>query len=148
MPGPFCPALFARPGDFAAVSRLKRTNQLFDCVIIDPPFFSTSAQGTVDLLSESARLINKVRPLLADGGRIVAVNNALFLPGADYLRTLQELCFDGYVSIEELLPIPDDCIGYPGTRVRPLPVAPAPFNHATKIAILRVKRKTKSASAA
>ena len=136
-------------GDFfAAVSRLKRTAQLFDCVIIDPPFFSTSAQGTVNLLSESARLINKVRPLLADGGRIVAVNNALFLPGADYLRTLEELCADGYLAVEELLPIPDDCIGYPGTRIRPLPVDPAPFNHATKIAILRVKRKAKIAPTA
>lgn len=132
-------------GDFfAAVSRLKRTHQLFDCIILDPPFFSTSAQGTVNLLSESARLINKVRPLLADGGRLVAVNNALFLPGADYLRTLEELCADGYLSVEELLPIPDDCIGYPSTRLRPLPVDPAPFNHATKIAILRVKRKPKA----
>lgn len=143
----------AKPDDFwtgdffAAVSRLKRDRALFDCIFLDPPFFSTSAQGTVNLLSESARLINKVRPLLADGGRLVAVNNALFLPGADYLRTLEELCGDGYLSIEELLPIPDDCIGYPSTRLRPLPVDPAPFNHATKIAILRVKRKPKPAAA-
>ena len=138
---PAAPESFWAGDFFAAVSRLKRTGQLFDCIFLDPPFFSTSAQGTVNLVSESARLINKVRPLLADGGRLVAVNNALFLPGAEYLRTLEELCADGYLSIEELLPIPDDCIGYPSTRVRPLPVDPAPFNHATKIAILRAKRK-------
>lgn len=130
-------------GDFfAAVARLKRDRALFDCIFLDPPFFSTSAHGTVNLVSESQRLINKVRPLLADGGRLVAVNNALFLSGADYLRTLEELCADGYLTIEELIPVPDDCTGFPDTRVRALPAAPEPFNHATKIAVLRAKRKT------
>ncbi len=129
-------------GDFfAAVARLKRDRALFDCIFLDPPFFSTSAQGTVNLVTESQRLINKVRPLLADGGRLVAVNNALFLPGAEYVRTLEELCADGYLTIEEFIPVPEDCTGYPGTRVRPLPADPAPFNHATKIAVLRAKRK-------
>ncbi len=129
-------------GDFfAAVSRLKRDRALFDCIFLDPPFFSTSAQGTVDLVGESQRLINKVRPLLADGGRLVAVNNALFLPGADYLRTLEALCADGYLAIETFVPVPDDCAGPASTRVRDLPADPAPFNHATKIAILRAKRK-------
>jgi len=129
-------------GDFfAAVSRLKRDRALFDCIFLDPPFFSTSAQGTVNLVTEGRRLINKVRPLLADGGRLVAVNNALFLPGADYLHSLEDLCADGYLSIEELIAVPEDCTGYPATRVRELPADPAPFNHATKIAILRAKRK-------
>lgn len=130
-------------GDFfAAVSRLKRDRALFDCIFLDPPFFSTSARGTVDLVGESQRLINKVRPLLADGGRLVAVNNALFLPGADYIRTLETLSADGYLAIEEFVPVPDDCAGPPATRVRALPVDPTPFNHATKIAILRAKRKS------
>ncbi len=129
-------------GDFfAAVARLKRDRALFDCIFLDPPFFSTSAQGTVNLVTECRRLINKVRPLLADGGRLVAVNNALFLPGADYLRTLEELCADGYLAVEGLVAVPEDCTGYPSTRVRPLPADPAPFNHATKIAVLRAKRK-------
>ena len=129
-------------GDFfAAVARLKRDRALFDCIFLDPPFFSTSAQGTVNLVTEGRRLINKVRPLLADGGRLVAVNNALFLPGADYLHSLEDLCADGYLSIEELIAVPEDCTGYPATRVRALPADPAPFNHATKIAILRAKRK-------
>ncbi len=129
-------------GDFfAAVARLKRDRALFDCIFLDPPFFSTSARGTVNLVSESRRLINKVRPLLADGGRLVAVNNALFLPGADYLRTLEELCGDGYLALEEIVPVPDDCAAPPATRLRELPADPAPFNHATKIAVLRARRK-------
>jgi 23S rRNA (cytosine1962-C5)-methyltransferase len=129
-------------GDFfAQVSRFKRTGELFDCVFLDPPFFSTASHGTVDLVNESYRVINKVRPLVADGGYLVAINNALFVSGADYIKTLESLCADGYLSIEELIPVPLDFIGYPQTRVRTPPVDPAPFNHATKIAVLRVRRK-------
>ena len=129
-------------GDFfTQVSRLKREGALFDCVLVDPPFFSTTSQGTVDLVNESHRVINKVRPLVADGGYLVAVNNALFVSGAEYIRTLESLCADGYLSIEELIPVPSDFTGYPQTSVRTPPVDPAPFNHSTKIAVLRVRRK-------
>jgi len=126
---------------FPAMSALRRAGELFDCVFLDPPFFSVTGKGRVDLVSESARLINKVRPLVTDGGWLVAVNNALFVSGAAYLRTLQALCADGYMSIETLIPVPEDCTGYPSTRVRSLPSDPAPFNHATKIAVLRLRRK-------
>jgi len=129
-------------GDFfPSVSRLKREGALFDCVLVDPPFFSTTRQGTVDLVNESHRVINKVRPLVADGGHLVAVNNALFVSGAEYMRTLESLCADGYLSIEELIPVPSDFTGYPQTIVRTPPVDPAPFNHSTKIAVLCVRRK-------
>ena len=60
-----------------------------------------------------------------------------------YLRTLEALCADGYLAIEELIPVPPDCTGYPETRVRPPLVDPAPFNHSTQIAVLRVRRKEK-----
>ena len=40
----------------------------FDCVILDPPFFSTTDAGKVDLQNEMTRLINKVRPLTAHDG--------------------------------------------------------------------------------
>lgn len=129
-------------GDFfPRISALKRVGALFDCVFLDPPFFSITAKGRVDLLSQYTRLINKVRPLIADGGRLVTVNNALFLSGKDFLAQLNELCADGYLSIEELIPVPPDCAGYPATCIRSLPADPAPFNHATKIAVLRVRRK-------
>jgi len=89
-------------------------------------------------------VINKVRPLINDGGYLVAVNNALFVSGADYMRTLEDLCADGYLSIAELIPVPLDSTGYPRTVVRTLPIDPTPFNHSTKIAVLRVRRKTGS----
>lgn len=126
---------------FTAIGRLKRSGQQFDCVILDPPFFSTTARGQVDLLNENNRLINKVRPLLNHGGYLAVVNNALYLSGEDYMRTLEQLCADGYVRLLRIIPIPLDCAGYPQTVKRGLPADPAPFNHATKIAILQVRRK-------
>ena len=129
-------------GDFfTQVSRLKRAGERFDCVLLDPPFFSTSSKGTVDLVHDSHRVINKIRPLINDGGYLVAINNALFVSGAETIQTLDDLCADGYLSIEELIPVPSDFTGYPQTITRTPPVDPAPFNHSTKIAVLRVRRK-------
>ena len=123
------------------VSRLKRHGAGFDCILVDPPFFSATSAGTLDLNTDSARLINKVRPLVNDGGWLVAVNNALYVSGQEYLHTLEGLCADGYLSIETLIPVPPDFTGFPGTRVGQPPVDSTPFNHSTKIAVLRVTRK-------
>jgi 23S rRNA (cytosine1962-C5)-methyltransferase len=129
-------------GDFwAQVNGLKRSGQLFDCVFVDPPFFSSTAHGKVDLLGQSHRVINKVRPLVAHQGWLVAINNALFLSGEAFLGMLQDLCADGYMEIETLLDAPPDFAGFPDTRLGTPPADPAPFNHSTKIAILRVRRK-------
>lgn len=128
-------------GDFwPQINHLKRTGQLFDCVFVDPPFFAATKKGTVDLVSSGQRVINKARPLIRDGGHLVAINNALFVSGAAYLQSLEALCADGYLSIEELIPVPPDCTGYAETKVGSPPVDPAPFNHSTKIAVLRVRR--------
>jgi len=126
---------------FTLVSKFKRTNEIFDRVIIDPPFFSTTSKGKVDQVNESARLINKVRPLINDGGTLIAINNALYVSGKEYMQTLETLCKDGYLRIQELIPVPEDFTGYPETRVGTLITNPAPFNHSTKIAVLQVRRK-------
>lgn len=129
-------------GDFwPLVSRMIRAGELFDCVLLDPPFFASTSKGMVDAEHNYIRLINKVRPLIADGGRLVAVNNALYVSGAEFLQTLESLCSDGYLAIEELVPVAEDFTGYATTRVASNLPAPAPFNHSTKIAVLRVRRK-------
>jgi 23S rRNA (cytosine1962-C5)-methyltransferase len=132
-------------GDFIArdffeqVGNMKRVNNTFDCVFIDPPFFSSTSKGKVDQVNESARLINKVRPLINDGGYLVAINNALFVSGNEYMQTLESLCKDGYLKIRELIPVPED---FTGCNPVGKPVTdPSPFNHSTKIAVLEVKRK-------
>lgn len=124
---------------FPAVSKFKSTNQTFDCVLIDPPFFSFTARGRVDQVHESARLINKVRPLINDGGTLIAINNALYVSGREYMDTLEALCADGYLKLRELIPVPEDFTGYHPVG-NPI-TDPTPFNHSTKIAILDVKRK-------
>jgi 23S rRNA (cytosine1962-C5)-methyltransferase len=129
-------------GDFwDLVSRMKRAGERFDCVFIDPPFFSATSQGRLDLNTDSARLINKVRPLIIDGGWLVSINNALFVSGKDYLQALDKLCADGYLKITELIPVAEDFTGYPETRTGAPVTDPRPFNHSTKIAVLEVKKK-------
>jgi 23S rRNA (cytosine1962-C5)-methyltransferase len=128
-------------GDFfPVVSRLKRTGALFDCVFLDPPFFAATDKGTVDL-TDNKRLINKLRPLVADDGWLVAVNNALFLSGGKYMEMLEDLCADGYLRVESTIPVPEDFTGYPETRIGGFVSDPAPFNNPTKIALLKVRRK-------
>ncbi len=126
---------------FTQVAKFKRTDTRFDCVFIDPPFFSTSPRGTVDQVNESPRLINKVRPLINDGGSLIAINNALYVSGKEYMQTLESLCADGYLKIKELIPVLDDFTGYPETRIGKSVTDPSPFNHSTKIVVVEVKRK-------
>ncbi|MFU8825945.1 MAG: class I SAM-dependent methyltransferase [Brevefilum sp.] len=130
------------PGDFfRVVGRMRSQGLLFDCVILDPPFFSATEAGRVDLLGETTRLINKVRPLVAHEGHLVVINNALFLSGADFMAELDALCQSPYIELETTLPVPPDVTGYPETVITPPPTDPKPFNHPTKIAILKMMRK-------
>lgn len=125
---------------FPAIARFKSAEQLFECVILDPPFFSSTSKGKVDQVHESTRLINKVRPLINDGGWLVAINNALYVSGREHMQRLEELCKDGYLEIEDLIAVPEDFVGF-NLIGKPI-TDPAPFNHSTKIAILKVKRKS------
>ena len=124
---------------FPVIAHFKATKQFFDCVILDAPFFSSTSKGKVDLENDSTRLINKVRPLINDGGILIAINNALYISGQEYMNSLEDLCKDGYLKIRELIPVPEYFIGYEAVG-KPI-TDPAPFNHSTKIAILDVKRK-------
>jgi 23S rRNA (cytosine1962-C5)-methyltransferase len=136
-------------GDFwEQVSWLKRKEARFDCVLVDPPFFSTTPKGRLDLNTDSARLINKVRPLVNDGGWLVSINNALYVSGKEYIQTLEELCADGYLKIAGLIPVQEDFTGYPGTKIGEPITDPQPFNHSTKIAVLEVKHKNTRKAAA
>lgn len=126
---------------FVSVGQMKQRREEFDIVILDPPYFSITEKGRVDLVTESGRLINKVRPLVRDGGRLIVVNNALFLGGQDFIDSLEQLGKSGFVKLEEMIPVPQDFVGYESTRVGNFPADPAPFNHPTKIAVLSIKRK-------
>jgi 23S rRNA (cytosine1962-C5)-methyltransferase len=129
-------------GDFFdVVGRLKREKALFDCVFVDPPFFSVTTQGRVDLEQDYLTVLNKVRPLVADGGALVAINNGVFVSGVAFEATLAEVCAGGYAEVEARLPVPDAFAGTAASREGTPTVDPAPYNHSTKMAVVRVKRK-------
>ena len=129
-------------GDFwPRINRLKAADERFDCIFLDPPIYSATSRGVVDLAQSYTRLINKVRPLINHDGCLVAINNALFFSGAAYLKEIESLCADGYLTIEELIPVPADSIGDTRIQRSGLVADPTPFNHSTKIVVLRVRRK-------
>jgi 23S rRNA (cytosine1962-C5)-methyltransferase len=138
---PVTQADFITGNFFATVSRMKHNRECFDCVFLDPPFFSNTRLGKLDLNTDSARLINKLRPLVNDHGFLVAINNALYVSGKDYLASLQGLCADGYMKLADLIPVPQDVTGYSLQPGISSVADPAPFNHSTKIAVLEVRRK-------
>ncbi len=135
-------ALEVIPGDFFRImGRLRHQDRLFDCIILDPPFFSTTDAGKVSLQNEMTRLINKVRPLVAHEGWLVVINNALFLSGADFITEIETLCQSPYLDFVQMIPVPQDVTGYPSTIKLQPPADPAPFNHPTKIVLLKLYRK-------
>lgn len=126
---------------YPMVAGFKSQSQLFDCVILDAPLFSQTRRGRVDLLQNWHGLVNKLRPLVAHEGYLVAINNALFLPGAELMESVQKLTADGYLEIAEIISVPQDVTGYAQTITAKAPADPAPFNHPTKIVIMRAYRK-------
>lgn len=122
---------------FPIMSSFKKSGMRFDTVILDPPFFSQTSKGTVDLHNNPVGLVNKVRPLVNDGGRIIMVNNALYLSGRNFLAAAEALCDDKYLTINGQIDIPEEFCNV-STQV----ADPAPFNHPTKIIIFSVKRKS------
>lgn len=126
---------------FRVVDRFKTSQTLFDCVILDPPVFSTTAAGNVDLGREYQRLVNKVRPLVGHEGWLVLINNALYVSGRDLIAQIHALCEGPYLKFQETVPVPEDVCGFKQTIVNAPPTDPSPFNHPTKICILIVFRK-------
>lgn len=127
-------------GDFYRVmGDLRHSERLFDVVILDPPFFSVTGAGRVDQTRNCIALANKIRPLVADGGQIIIINNALFLPGADFAGQISSICGE-YLKQREIIPVPDSFFGGDPDSAR-LPVPCAPFNHPTKMIIIDVSRK-------
>lgn len=118
---------------FPVMSDFKKNGRSFDTVILDPPFFSRTPKGTVDLLNHPAALVNKVRPLVRHDGKIIMVNNALYLSGKDFISAADALCDGKYLIRTGKIDIPEEFCN-PAVQI----ADPAPFNHPTKIIIFQV----------
>jgi len=121
---------------WSRITHYKTIGKCFDCVILDPPVYSKTSKGTIDVTKN-----NKVRPIISDGGYLITINNALFQSGLAHHKDLEALCTDGYLRIESIIPVPVDCIGETEIPKHGLPADPSPYNHATKITVLRVKKR-------
>ncbi len=128
---------------FSMVKQYNKDGHPFDLVLLDPPFFSKTGKGKVDMAEDIDRLINRVRPLVSNGGHIVAINNALFVSGNDYKRQLDSIAGHRFVRFVEEIDVPFDFTGYESTRVDDPVTDPWPFNHSTKIAVLEIWHKRK-----
>lgn len=128
---------------FSVIKQLKNDGVRFDVVVLDPPFFSKTGKGKVDLAENIGRLINRLRPLVTEGGKLIAINNALFVSGRDYEKELKGLAGHRFVRFVESIDVPFDFTGYEATRVDEPVTDPAPFNHSTKIAVLDIWHKKK-----
>ncbi|OGI05802.1 MAG: hypothetical protein A2Y40_01505 [Candidatus Margulisbacteria bacterium GWF2_35_9] len=129
-------------GDFwSRINQYKKSGKEFDCIILDPPVYAKTQKGIIDIVNKYDKIINKVRPLIVNGGILITINNALFQSGQDHRDVLDRLCKDGYLSIEKMIDVPADCVGIQENINLNLPVNPFPYNHSTKITIMRVKKK-------
>ncbi len=124
-------------GDFwKHMNALKRRGEQFDTVIVDPPFFAETKGGRVDLAESTKSMINKVRPLVKNGGTILFVNNALFVSGEQLTSALDGL-YDEWLSFGGRIEVDSDFLG-DGDFVSD----PAPYNHSTKITLIKVTHRT------
>ena len=129
-------------GDFwSRINQYKKNGLSFDCVILDPPVYSKTQKGIIDIVKNYHKLINKVRPIINHNGYLVTINNALFQSGDDHKAVLDELCKSDYLSIEDIISVPENCIGDARVSKDFLPADPAPYVHSTKITLLKVTRK-------
>lgn len=129
---------------FSVVNDFKKRGVLFDIVILDSPFFSKTTYGKVDLQAGNRKLINKVRPLVGDGGFLILINNALFVSGRQIMDEVSQMSASGYLTLDQIVSVPADLTGYPDTISGTALVSAAPFNHPTKICVLKVSRKDKT----
>jgi len=138
---PIDKASFVAADFFEVAARLRKKEEVFDFVIVDPPLFADSTKGRVDLDGGVLALLNKARPLVVDEGRLVVVNNALFVSGAAFMQSLESIVGEGYAEIEATIEVPEDCAPPLQAGATPPPSDPSPFNHPTKIAVLKMRRR-------
>lgn len=70
--------------------RLAKQNKLFDAVLLDPPTFSRSKEGTFQAEKDYGKLVTAALPLVKRNGILFASTNAAKLKPEDFLRSISQ----------------------------------------------------------
>ncbi len=73
----------------AKLVELKAANERFDCILMDPPSFSTTGKGRFTTRGGTSDLVAASLPLLVDGGLLICSSNHQKTDLADYLKELR-----------------------------------------------------------
>lgn len=73
----------------ATLAELAVAREQFDCILMDPPSFSTTAKGRFTTRGGTSDLVAAALPILADGGLLVCSSNHQKTDLADYLKELR-----------------------------------------------------------
>jgi len=71
------------------LTELAAAREQFDCILMDPPSFSTTAKGRFTTRGGTSDLVAAVLPLLVEGGLLICSSNHQKTDLADYLKELR-----------------------------------------------------------
>lgn len=75
---------------FDWLQRFARKGEQFDCVILDPPSFSTSPKGRFSAVRDYPKLVAAAAPVVAPNGHLVACCNLEALEGTRFEQWIQQ----------------------------------------------------------
>lgn len=106
---------------FAELAGMRTQQRRFDCVVFDPPSFSTTKKSRFSTRGGTSDLVAGVLPLLPQGGLLVASSNHQKVSLDEYLRQLQRgaILADSRLRIIYCGGLPEDfpCdLGFPEGR--------------------------------
>jgi len=80
---------------FAELSKMQTDGRQFDCILFDPPSFSTTKKSRFSTQGGTADLVSAVLPLLSVGGLLVGSSNHQKVSLEDYIKELRRGTVDG-----------------------------------------------------
>lgn len=84
-------AIEAIHGDvFTLLAKFRQRNRVFDFVVVDPPPFSNVKGSTFSALKDWNQLMAAVAGVVAPGGHVLAISNAVRLPEDEFFLALGE----------------------------------------------------------
>ncbi|MFO7576272.1 MAG: class I SAM-dependent rRNA methyltransferase [Pelovirga sp.] len=88
---------------FAELARLQAEGRQFDCILFDPPSFSTTKKSRFATQGGTAQLVSATLPLLRPGGLLCSSTNHQKVILEDYLKELRRGALQAEATLKTLL---------------------------------------------